>query len=307
MKILVSDALDKQAVAEMEKAGFEVTVKTGMSPEELLDFIGPFDAIVVRSATKVKREVIEKGVNLKVIGRAGVGLDNVDRKAAEERGIKVVNTPAATSISVAELALGMMFAAARQIPRGTAGTKAGKWEKGALKGIELYGKTLGIVGCGRIGQELGRRAHVLGMKVLGNDLAQYCDMDRMKEANIIFEENIDKVLAEADFISLHLPLTDGTRNMIDKNFIAKMKDGAIIVNCARGGIVHEQDLAEALASGKIAAAAFDVFETEPVKADNPLLAQDNFICTPHIGANTKEGQKRAGMQIAEAVVNALKS
>ena len=304
MKILVSDPLAEEAVRIMKDAGFEVTVKTGMSPEELLETIPPFDAIVVRSATKVKKEVIEKGTNLKVIARAGVGLDNVDKKAAEEKKIKVVNPPAATSISVAELALAMMLAASRQITRGTIGLKSGKWEKSALKGTELYGKTLGIFGCGRIGCELALRAHAMGMKVLGSDLAGVCDPERLKCHHIEFVSS-DEVLKNSHYISLHLPLTDSTKHMINKDSIAKMKKGVIIVNCARGGTVDENDLYEALKSGHVAAAAMDVFEVEPAK-ENKLFELDNFIGTPHVGANTEEGQLRAGTQIAELVVQNLK-
>jgi D-3-phosphoglycerate dehydrogenase / 2-oxoglutarate reductase len=305
MKILVSDALDNEAVEMMKGSGFDVTVKTGMKPDELIATIPEFDAIVVRSATKVTRDVIEKGAKLKVIARAGVGLDNVDKDAAKEKKIRVVNTPAATSISVAELALGMMFAAARQIVRGTAGLRSGKWEKSALKGIELYGKTLGIIGCGRIGCELGSRAHALGMKVIGYDIEGSCNLDAIKCHSIEFTANLESVLKQSDFISLHLPLTPDTKYMINKNTIATMKNGVIIVNCARGGVINEADLAEAMKSGKVGAAALDVYEVEPAK-ENPLFALDNFLGTPHIGANTEEGQKRAGMQIAELVVSNLK-
>jgi D-3-phosphoglycerate dehydrogenase len=305
MKILISDGLDKEAVEMMKKSGFDVIVKKDMTPDELLGTIPEFDAIVVRSATKVTRTVIEKGVNLKLIARAGVGLDNVDREAAKEKNIKVVNTPAATSISVAELALGMMFAAARQIVRGTAGLKAGKWEKSALKGIELYGKTLGIIGCGRIGCELGSRAHALGMKVIGYDLEGVCNLDNIKCHNIEYTSNLDEVLKHSDFISMHLPLTAETKHMINKDSLSKMKDGVIMINCARGGVINEGDLAEAMKSGKVAAAAMDVYEVEPAK-ENVLFALDNFIGTPHIGASTGEGQKRAGIQIAELVVNHFK-
>jgi D-3-phosphoglycerate dehydrogenase len=306
MKVLVSDKLDSEAVEYMKKEGLDVTVKTGMPHEQLLETIPEFDAIVVRSATKVKRDVIEKGKNLKVIGRAGVGLDNVDKDAAKEKGIKVVNTPAATSISVAELALGMMFAAARQICRGTIGLKNGKWEKSELKGMELNGKTLGIIGCGRIGCELASRAHALGMKVLGTDMEGVCNPDTLKCHHIDFV-SFNEMITKSDFISLHIPKTPETTNMLNKDTFGKMKKGVIIVNCARGGVVNEAELVEAMKSGQVGAAAMDVFEKEPTPTDNPLFALDNFIGTPHIGANTEEGQKRAGMQIAELVVQNLKA
>lgn len=304
MKILVSDPLADEAIKIMKDAGFEVTVKTGMTPEQLLETIQEFDAIVVRSATKVNKEVIERGKNLKLIARAGVGLDNVDKKAADGKGIKVVNTPAATSISVAELALGMMLAASRQITRGTIGLKGGKWEKSALKGVELYGKTLGIIGCGRIGCELAKRAHALGMKVLGTDIEGVCDLEQLKCYHIEFV-SFEELQKKSDYISLHVPLTDSTRHMINKDSIAKMKDGVVIINCARGGVIEENDLYDALESKKVAAAAMDVFEEEPAKG-NKLFELDNFIGTPHIGANTEEGQLRAGTQIAELVVQNLK-
>jgi D-3-phosphoglycerate dehydrogenase len=242
--------------------------------------------------------VIEAGKTLKVIGRAGVGLDNVDRAAAKEKNIKVVNTPAATSISVAELALGMMFSAARRIPQATASTKAGKWEKKKFKGFELYGKTLGIIGVGRIGTELAKRATAMGMKVLAYD--PY--IKTHEQAQIT---DLDTLLRGSDYISLHIPRTDETAHILNKAAFDKMKDGVVIINCARGGVVDEDALFDAVKGGKVRIAAMDVYESEPAK-EHKLFSLEEVIVTPHIGAQTAEGQLRAGVQIAELVRDALK-
>ncbi len=298
MKVIITDPIAPAGVQLLRDAGFTVDERPGLKPDELIKVIPDYDAIIVRSATKVTAEVIEAGKNLKVIGRAGVGLDNVDRKAAEERGIKVVNTPEATSISVAELALGLMFACARSIPQATASLRAGKWEKKAFHGIELFGKTLGIIGAGRIGSELAKRALALGMKVL---------VARRSDAEVRYGErcDMDRLLAESDFISLHIPKTPETYHILNREAFAKMKKGVIIINCARGGVIDEEALYEALQSGQVAMAALDVFEKEPLD-DYKLFSLPQVIGTPHIGAQTKEGQYRAGVQIAELVRDALK-
>jgi len=298
MKIIITDPIDPEGVKILTDAGFAVDEKPGISPEELMKIISVYDAIIVRSATKVTAEVINAGKNLKVIGRAGVGLDNVDRKAAEAQGIKVVNTPEATSVSVAELALGMMFACARSIPQATASLRAGKWEKKAFKGIELFGKTLGIIGSGRIGTELAKRALALGMKVLVNDLP---GIKPQYGVLCSFEE----LLSKSDFISLHIPKTPETYHLLNKETFARMKKGVIIINCARGGVIDETALFEAIQNGTVAAAALDVYEEEPIK-DFRIFSLPQVIGTPHIGAQTKEGQRRAGIQIAEKVRDALK-
>uniref|UniRef100_A0A7V3RH54 3-phosphoglycerate dehydrogenase n=1 Tax=candidate division WOR-3 bacterium TaxID=2052148 RepID=A0A7V3RH54_UNCW3 len=299
MKVLISDPIAKEGIEILKNSGFEVVEKTGMSPEELIKTIPDFDAIIVRSATKVTKEVIEAGKKLKVIGRAGVGLDNVDAEAAKARGIKVVNTPAATSISVAELALGMMLSAARMIPQATISTKAGKWEKKKFHGIELYGKILGIVGIGRIGSELAKRAKALGMEVIAYDpYVQSSDYAKIVD--------FDTLLKNSDFISLHIPKTKETTHLLNKSAFDKMKDGVIIVNCARGGVVDEDALYDALVSGKVKVACLDVFEVEPAK-EHKLFSLEQVILTPHIGAQTEEGQQRAGLQIAELVRDALRS
>jgi len=297
MKVLVNDAIAEAGVAKLKDAGFEVVVDH-LEPEALKAQIKNYDGLIVRSATKATREIIEAADNLKVIGRAGVGLDNVDREAAKERGIEVRNTPAATSISVAELALGMLFAAARHIGQGTVSLKQGRWDKKKFKGIELYGKTLGIIGMGRIGSELARRAKAMGMTVVFNDAL-------VKESEFAEFKSLDEVLANADFLSLHLPHTDSTHYLINAEAIAKMKDGAILVNASRGGVVDEDALYEALKSGKLRSAAIDVYETEPV-TEHKLFELENVVLTPHVGAQAKEGQLRAGIQVAEEVIKVLK-
>jgi len=298
LKVLISDPIAKEGIEILKNSGFEVVEKTGMPPEELIKTIPDFDAIIVRSATKVTKEVIEAGKKLKVIGRAGVGLDNVDAEAAKAKGIKVVNTPAATSISVAELALGMMLSAARMIPQATASTRAGKWEKKRFHGTELFGKTLGIIGIGRIGSELAKRAKALGMDVIAYD-------PYVKSSDFGKIVDFDTLLKNSDFISLHIPKTKETAHLLDKSAFDKMKDGVIIVNCARGGVVDEDALYDALVSGKVKVACLDVFEVEPAK-EHKLFSLEQVILTPHIGAQTDEGQQRAGVQIAELVRDALK-
>ncbi len=297
MKVIITDPLAKEGVDILKAAGLEVDERPGMPPEELLKAIPDYDAIVVRSATKVTRAVIEAGTKLKAIGRAGVGLDNVDRVAAKEKGIAVLNTPAATSISVSELALGYMLAAARHIVTATVSMREGKWAKKQLKGTELYGKVLGIIGLGRIGTELAKRAQALGMELLVLD-------PYIKECTFGTQCRMDEMLPQADYISLHLPHTDETHHLIGKQEFDQMKDGVVFVNCSRGGIVDEDALHEACQSGKVAVAAIDVFEKEPLD-DYRLFSLPNVIGSPHIGAQAKEGQLRAGTGIAEKVRDAL--
>jgi D-3-phosphoglycerate dehydrogenase len=297
MKVIITDPIAKAGVKMLQDAGIEVDERPGLPPADLIQAIPAFDAIIVRSATKVTGDVINAGTSLKCIGRAGVGLDNVDKKAADARGIKVVNTPAATSVTVAELALGLMLACARSIPQATQSLREGKWEKKAFKGTELYGKTLGLIGSGRIGTELGKRAIAMGMSVLVFDpFIKECGAGKLCE--------FPEMLANADYISLHVPKTDQTKHIINQDSIARMKKGVVIVNCARGGVVDEAALYEALKSGQVGAAALDVFETEPPK-DFKLFSLPNVIGTPHVGAQTKEGQERAGIGIAEEVRKVL--
>lgn len=297
MKVIITDPIAKTGVKMLQDAGIEVDERPGLPPADLIQAIPAYDAIIVRGATKVTADVINAGKNLKVIGRAGVGLDNVDRKAAEARGIKVVNTPTATSITVAELALGHMLALARSIPQATQSLREGKWEKKAFKGTELFGKTLGLIGSGRIGSELAKRAVAMGMNVLVFDpFLKECVAGKMCE--------FPEMIKNADYISLHVPKTDKTFHIINKESIAQMKKGVIIINCARGGVVDEEALYEALKSGQVGAAALDVYESEPLK-EFKLYSLPNVIGTPHIGAQTREGQERAGIGIAEEVRKAL--
>ncbi|MCD6246314.1 3-phosphoglycerate dehydrogenase [candidate division WOR-3 bacterium] len=296
MKILVSDKIADSAIEGIKSLGHDVTVKTGMSSEELETVIPEFECIIVRSATKVRKPIIDVAKNLKLIIRGGVGLDNIDVDYAKSKGIEVKNTPAASSISVAELTIGHLLAVARHIPYGTMSLKNGKWEKKSLKGIELYKKTLGIIGFGRIGRELAKRALGFDMNVIAYDpFVKETDM------NVKLVE-LNELLKTADFISMHLPHTDQTHHMISKEQFDMMKDGAIFVNCARGGVVNEVALYEALKSGKLYGAALDVFEKEPPES-SPLFDFNNFNCTPHLGATTKEGQDRVGDEIIKILKN----
>lgn len=298
---MISDPIAEEGVKKLEQAGFEVEVNTGLPPEELAKIIPGYDGLIVRSATKVTREVIEAAENLKAIGRAGIGLDNIDLEAARERGIKVMNTPGATSVSVAELTLGLMLALARHIPQATASLKAGKWEKKKLMGSELYGKTLGIIGIGKIGREVAKRAAALGMDLVAYD--PYVREAEVRDLGLKLLP-LEDLLQYSDYITIHVPLTAETEHLLGEREFFIMKDGARLVNCARGGVVDERALYDALKKGKVAGAALDVFEEEPPK-DNPLLQLDNVIATPHLGASAREGQVRSAVEIAEKLIAAL--
>jgi D-3-phosphoglycerate dehydrogenase len=309
-KVLISDNLSERAKAIFEVRGVEVDVKIGLSEEELVACIGDYDGLAIRSATKVTEKVLAAGTNLKVVGRAGIGVDNVDVAAATAHGVVVMNTPFGNAITTAEHAIAMMMALARQIPAADQSTQAGKWEKSRFMGVELTGKTLGIVGCGNIGSIVADRALGLKMKVVAYD--PFLSDERARDVGVEKVE-LDTLLARADFISLHTPLTDQTRGVIDADAIAKTRPGVRIVNCARGGLVVEADLKAALESGHVAGAALDVFEVEPASA-NDLFGMDNLVCTPHLGASTTEAQVNVAIQVAEqmadylidgAVVNAL--
>jgi D-3-phosphoglycerate dehydrogenase / 2-oxoglutarate reductase len=300
MKILVSDSLSKQGVELLEKAGFTVVVKTKLPKDELFKEIKDADGLIVRSGTKVTAELIAAAERLKVIGRAGSGLDNVDTPAATRRGIVVMNTPGGNTVTTAEHTMSMICAMSRRIPQATASMKAGRWEKEKFMGVELYNKVLGIVGVGQIGGYLAKLAQGLGMNVVAYD--PYLSEERAQKMGIAILE-LDELFGSADIISVHTPLTPETKGIINAQAIAKMKPGVMIVNCARGGIVHEGDLVEALKSKRVAAAAFDVFEDEPVKPDHALLSLDNVICTPHIGASTTEAQENVAVGIAEQIVD----
>lgn len=300
-KVLISDKMSSQAADIFKARGIEVDVITGESPEELKSRIGEYDGLAIRSSTKATEEIINAATNLKVIGRAGIGTDNIDKPAATAKGIVVMNTPFGNSITTAEHAISMMMACARSIPQANASTHAGKWEKSKFMGVELLGKTLGVIGSGNIGSAVCERAMGLKMHVVAFD--PYLSPERAKDMGIEKVE-LDELFARADFITLHTPLTDQTRNIIDAKAIAKMKDGVRIINCARGGLVDEDDLKAGLESGKVAAAATDVFIKEPAK-ENVLFGVENCICTPHLGASTSEAQEKVALQIAEQISDYL--
>jgi D-3-phosphoglycerate dehydrogenase len=300
-KVLISDKLSPRAVEIFENRGIEVDNKPGMSAEELMACIGEYDGLAIRSATKVTAEVLEQATNLKVVGRAGIGVDNIDQTAATARGVVVMNTPFGNTITTAEHAIAMMFAVARQIPAADVSTQAGKWEKSKFMGAELTGKTLGVIGAGNIGSIVCERALGLKMRVIAHD--PFLSPERAKDLGVEKVE-LDALLGRADFITLHTPLTDQTRGIIDAAAIAKMRDGVRIINCARGGLVVEEDLRAALESGKVAGAGFDVFSVEPAK-ENVLFGAPNFVATPHLGAATEEAQENVALQVAEQIADYL--
>ena len=303
-KVLISDELSQAAVDIFKKAGVEVDFQPqlGKDPAKLAEIIGNYDGLAIRSASKATAELIAKATNLKVIGRAGIGVDNVDIPAASAKGIVVMNTPFGNSITTAEHAIAMMFAVARQIPAADASTQAGKWEKSRFMGVEITGKTLGLIGCGNIGSVVANRALGLKMKVVAFD--PFLSAERAMELGVTKAETVEDMLEVADFITLHIPKNDKTANILSAERIAKMKKGVRIINCARGGLVDEEALAAALKSGHVAGAAFDVFNVEPAK-ENPLFGLDNVVCTPHLGAATNEAQENVALQVAEQMSDYL--
>jgi D-3-phosphoglycerate dehydrogenase len=300
-KVLISDKLSAAAVDIFRMRGIDTDVKPGLSPAELREIVGQYDGLAIRSATKVTKELLDAAPRLKVVGRAGIGIDNVDVKSATARGVVVMNTPHGNAITTAEHAIAMMFALARQIPEASASTKAGKWEKNRFMGVELTGKTLGLIGCGNIGSIVADRAVGLKMKVAAYD--PFLTEKRAIELGVEKVE-LDALFARADFITLHTPLTDATRNILSRESIGRLKPGVRIVNCARGGLVDEEALAEALRSGHVAGAALDVFEIEPAKS-SPLFAIGSVVCTPHLGAATAEAQENVALQVAEQMSDFL--
>jgi len=298
MKILICDKTEMDAIEKMRAAGLTVDTNFEITPEEMPAVLPAYDGCVVRGRTKIRQALIDVCPNLKVIVRGGVGLDNIDVEYACSKGIKVMNTPKSSSASVAELAVGFMFMLARNLYKATATMKDGKWEKKAFEGDEIGGKTLGIIGIGNIGREVAMRANVLGMTVLAYD-------PYVKGADGVVLVQLDELLEKSDYISLHLPKTKESACMIGKAQFEKMKTGVRIVNCARGGIVDEQALYEALTSGKVAGAALDVFGEEP-PTDWKLVQLENVICAPHIGATTKEAQSRVGAEVAEKLIEFAK-
>jgi D-3-phosphoglycerate dehydrogenase len=301
MKVLISDKLSPAAVGIFEARGIAADVKPGLSPADLRAIIAGYDGLAVRSATKVTRELLDAATNLKVVGRAGIGVDNVDVKSATARGVVVMNTPYGNAITTAEHAIAMMFALARQIPEASVSTKAGKWEKNRFMGTELFGKVLGLIGCGNIGSIVADRAQGLKMRVVAYD--PYLTDQRALDLGVEKVE-LPELLARADIITLHAPLTEATRNILSREAIAATRRGVRIVNCARGGLIDEAALAEALRAGHVAGAALDVFETEPA-TESPLFGLENVVCTPHLGAATAEAQENVALQIAEQMSDFL--
>ncbi len=300
-RVLISDQMDPNAEAIFRDRGCVVDVITGKTPEELAAIIGQYDGLAIRSSTKVTQAILDAATNLKVIGRAGIGVDNVDIPAASAKGVVVMNTPFGNSITTAEHAIALMFALARQLPEADASTQAGKWEKNRFMGVEVTGKTLGLIGAGNIGSIVATRALGLKMKVIAYD--PFLTPERAIEMGVEKVE-IDGLLGRADFITLHTPLTDQTRNILSRENIAKTKKGVRIINCARGGLIDEAALKDALDSGQVAGAALDVFQAEPAKA-SPLFGTPNFICTPHLGASTNEAQVNVALQVAEQMADYL--
>ena len=303
MKILITDKMANEAIELLKDAGHDVTFDE-MDGETLLKEISAYDALMVRGRTKAVKEVVEAGASgsLKVIGRAGIGVDNVDIETAAKLGIHVVNAPTGSTASVAELAIGHMLALSRHLSKADMTMKKGEWIKKQLKGNELGGKTLGLVGCGNIGRLTGKFAQAFGMNVIGYD--PFISKEDLKKDEIEKIDELAELMGKADFISLHLPHIPKTHHIVNKQMISKMKPTACIVNCARGGTVDEKALYDALKNGKIAGAGLDVYEQEPPK-DSPLLQLDNIMLTPHIGANTKEGQIRAGTVCADQILKVL--
>ncbi|MCY7398075.1 MAG: phosphoglycerate dehydrogenase [Sphingomonas bacterium] len=300
-KVLISDAMDPRAAAIFRERGIQVDEITGKTPDELAAIIGDYDGLAIRSSTKLTAKLLESAVKLKVVGRAGIGVDNIDIPAATARGVVVMNTPFGNSITTAEHAIALMFALARQLPEADASTQAGKWEKNRFMGVEVTGKTLGLIGAGNIGSIVASRALGLKMKVIAFD--PFLTPERAMEMGVE-KADLDTLLGRADFITLHTPLTDQTRGILSREALAKTKPGVRIINCARGGLIDEAALKEALDSGQVGGAALDVFETEPAK-DSPLFGTPNFISTPHLGASTSEAQVNVAIQVAEQMSDFL--
>lgn len=301
MTVLIADDLPPEAIERLRAGGVKVSERSGIDAAELLKVVTEADALIVRGRTKVTAEVLAAGKRLKVVGRAGVGVDNIDLAAAAARGVAVVNTPVSTSVAVAELTFGLMLALVREIPRADAAMKQGLWLKKELEGSELAGKTLGILGVGNIGAQVAKRAAAFEMRVLGHD--PLLD-DRTIKARGAEPVSQEVLLQVSDLITLHMPLLPETRGLLNKQVFAKMKQGVYLVCAARGGVIDENDLLAALDSGQVAGAALDVFASEPPEA-NPLLAHPRVVATPHIGAQTEEAQRRAALDVAEEVLNAL--
>ena len=302
-RVLIADQLSPAAEAIFKERGLEVDTRVGMKPAELMAVIGEFDGLAIRSATKVTAEVLAAAPRLKVVGRAGIGVDNIDVEAATQRGVVVMNTPFGNSVTTAEHAISLMLALARQIPAADRSTRAGKWEKNRFMGVELMGKVLGLVGCGNIGSIVADRAQGLKMRVIAFD--PFLSPERARDLNVE-KVDLDVLLARADFITLHTPLTEQTRNILSRDNLMKTRPGVRLVNCARGGLVDEQAVADLIRDGHVAGAAFDVFAVEPAK-ESPLFGLDEVVVTPHLGASTSEAQENVALQVAEQISDYLTS
>jgi len=302
-RVLIADAISAESLAPLHADGrFELVQRTGLKGEELAAALEDCDAVIVRSSTRITAEALSRAKRLKVIGRAGVGVDNIDVAAATERGIAVLNAPSGNTISAAELTFALLLAAVRRVPAADRSMRAGEWDRKSFNGIELYGKTLGLIGAGRIGGEVARRARAFGMRVIAYD--PYINEERARALDLELLP-LDEVLGRADIVSLHVPLTETTAGLIGKRELALLRPGAFLVNAARGGVVDEQALYEALVEGRLAGAALDVYEQEPLPPDHPLRKLDNVVLTPHLGAATREAQQNVAIEIAEAVRAAL--
>ena len=303
-KVLIADSISQRGVEELSRNGeLEVVTQTGLPESELVKIIPDFSAIVVRSQTKVTSAILNAASKLRVVGRAGVGVDNVDVETATRRGVIVMNAPGGNTVSTAEHAFSLLLSVARKIPAADAMVRSGKWDRKNLEGVELYNKSLGIIGMGRIGSELSRRAIAFGMRVVAYD--PYLSAARARTLQVELLDEIDDVLTAADFVTLHTPLTPETHHLLNAERLAKTKRGVRVINCARGGLIDENALAESLRSGHVAAAALDVFETEPLPNDSPLREVPNLVLTPHLGASTAEAQESVGIEIAQSIRAAL--
>jgi D-3-phosphoglycerate dehydrogenase / 2-oxoglutarate reductase len=303
-KILIADSISQRGIDELSREGvLDITIKPGLTETDLIEIVPEFSAIVVRSQTKVTANILKAGKSLRVVGRAGVGVDNVDVEAATRCGVVVLNAPGGNTVSTAEHAFSLLLSVARKIPQADADVRGGKWDRKNLEGVELYNKTLGVIGMGRIGSELSRRAIAFGMRVIAYD--PYLSATRARSLQVELVDELDDLLATSDFISLHTPLTPETRHILDASRLQKTKRGVRIINCARGGLIDETALANALQDRHVAAAALDVFEIEPLPNDSPLRSAPNLILTPHLGASTAEAQESVGIEIAQSIRAAL--
>ena len=303
-KVLIADSISKRGVDELSRDGaLEVSFQTGLTESELVKIIPEFSALVVRSQTKVTAQILNAGARLRAVGRAGVGVDNVDVETATRRGIIVLNAPGGNTVSTAEHTFSLLLSVARKIPQADASMRGKSWDRKNFEGIELYNKTLGVIGMGRIGSELSRRAIAFGMRVIAYD--PYLSAARARALQVELVDELDDLLASANFISLHTPLTEETHHLVDATRLAKTKRGVRVINCARGGLIDEDALTEALRSGQVAGAALDVFEIEPLPSDSPLRTAPNLVLTPHLGASTAEAQESVGIEIAQSIRAAL--